>query len=159
MPAMVGQRDGEDIKEAASRFIKQLQKTNQQHTTPALPKPLKATDDEQLPSGGELADIDMTMRPPSYQPVNGPHAPNVMQARDPSTADRMADGTTHEGRAGGHGDGNGEREGEMIPFDELTNGQLVELLKAHPSPDMRHVADNITASTPHRHTYEAGAPT
>ncbi|CEL99838.1 unnamed protein product [Vitrella brassicaformis CCMP3155] len=145
LPGMVGQRNGEDIKEAASRFIKQLQKTNQQHTTPALPKPLKAADDEQLPSAGELADIDMTMRPPSYQPVNGPHAPNVMQARDPSTADRMADGTTHEGRAGGHGDGNGEREGEMIPFDELTKVQLVELLKAHPSPDMRHVADNIMA--------------
>ncbi|CEL99842.1 unnamed protein product [Vitrella brassicaformis CCMP3155] len=32
LPAMVGQRDGEDIKEAASRFIKQLQKTNRQHT-------------------------------------------------------------------------------------------------------------------------------
>ncbi|CEL99840.1 unnamed protein product [Vitrella brassicaformis CCMP3155] len=32
LPAMVGRRDGEDIKEAASRFIKQLQKTNQQNT-------------------------------------------------------------------------------------------------------------------------------
>ncbi|CEL99871.1 unnamed protein product [Vitrella brassicaformis CCMP3155] len=32
LPAMVGRRDGEDIKEAASRFIKQLQKTHRQHT-------------------------------------------------------------------------------------------------------------------------------
>ncbi|CEL99839.1 unnamed protein product [Vitrella brassicaformis CCMP3155] len=55
----------------------------------------------------------------------------------------MLDGATHGRRACGHGDGNGERESEMIPFDELTKGQLVELLKAHPSPDMRQVAENI----------------
>ncbi|CEM04223.1 unnamed protein product [Vitrella brassicaformis CCMP3155] len=145
LPAMVGQRDGEDIKEAASRFIKQLQKTNQQHTTPALPKPLKAADDEQLPGGDELADIDMTMRPPPYQPVKGPHAPNVPQERDPNEAGRMADGEVGEGRHGWHGDGYGGREGAVIPFDELTKVQLVELLKAHPSPDMRQVADNIMA--------------
>jgi len=64
----------------------------------------------------------------------------------------MVDGEVGEGRHGGHGDGNGGREEAVIPFDELTKVQLVELLKAHPSPDMRHVADNITASTPHRHT-------
>ncbi|CEL99861.1 unnamed protein product [Vitrella brassicaformis CCMP3155] len=114
LPAMVGQRDGEDLKEAASRFIKQLHHLGNQHTTPAMSKRLKAADDEQLPSGHHrLADIDMTMRPPLHQRVNDPHPPNVPQERDPNEADRMAD------------------------------GELVELLKAHPSPDMRHLADSI----------------
>mmetsp|Transcript_36645 Transcript_36645/g.104966 ORF Transcript_36645/g.104966 Transcript_36645/m.104966 type:complete len:234 (-) Transcript_36645:541-1242(-) len=59
----------------------------------------------------------------------------------------MVDGEVGGGRHGGHGngDGNGGREEAVIPFDELTKVQLVELLKAHPSPDMRHVADNIMA--------------
>ncbi|CEL98394.1 unnamed protein product [Vitrella brassicaformis CCMP3155] len=135
LPAMVGQRDGEDIKEAASRFIKQLQKTNrQQHTTPPRPKRLKAADDEQLPAGDQTLDADVTM-PPPRPPVNDPHAPD---AREPTTADRMMD---DGGRGGARGDGN--REGEVIPFDELTKVHLVELLKADASPDMRHVADNI----------------
>ncbi|CEM06613.1 unnamed protein product [Vitrella brassicaformis CCMP3155] len=156
LPAMVGQRDGEGVKEAANRFIKQLgQHPRQAHATPPRPKQLKAADDEQLPAGDEAPNIALTMRPPprpqpmsrdaadvvpqtqSPSPANGPHT------RDPAAALRMVDGPTHEGRDGGRGDGDGEREGEMIPFDELTNGQLVELLKANPSPDMQRVADRI----------------
>ncbi|CEM06594.1 unnamed protein product [Vitrella brassicaformis CCMP3155] len=131
LPAMVGQRDGEDIREAANRFIHQL---GQQHTTPPTPKRLKAADDEQLPAGDEPAHINVTM-PPPRPPVNDPHAPD---AGDRTTANRTVDG---EGRGGARGDGNGE--GEVIPFDELTKAQLVELLKADASPDMRHVADRI----------------
>ncbi|CEL99830.1 unnamed protein product [Vitrella brassicaformis CCMP3155] len=151
LPAMVGQRDGEDIKEAASRFIKQLQKTNQQHTTPALPKPLKAADDEQLPGGDELADIDMTMRPPPHQPVKGPHAPNVPQAGDPNEADRMVDGEVGGGRHGGHGngDGNGGREegswdsARLVSAIEHEMGVMAADKRERHGGKLQHVIDKV----------------
>ncbi|CEL98396.1 unnamed protein product [Vitrella brassicaformis CCMP3155] len=162
LPAMVGQRDGEDIKEAAKRFVRDLDHhRGHQHPTPAMFEPLKAADDEQLPSGQQTPNVPQPLSRPqpmsrdaadvvpqtqSLSPANGPHTPDVTpDARDPAAALRMVDGATHGRRDAGRGDGDGEREGEMIPFDELTKVQLVELLKAHPSPDMRHLADNIMA--------------